>query len=109
MSRITECLYRKTKEKFSGFEHSICGGFLLLRFICPAIVSPESFGLCYPEPSDTNRRNLILISKYIQYAANGNLVDDVNPMFPLQSSLEVHIDMMKKFIDSVALKGASFH
>ena len=86
-------------------EHSISGGFLMLRFICPAIISPESFGLCHPEPSDFSRRNLILISKYIQSAANGNIIEEDHPLFPLADCLSIHIDQMKTFIKAVSDKG----
>lgn len=104
--QLTNCLYESTKEKFPGYEHSISGGFLLLRFICPAIISPESFGLNFYEPSEIARRNLILISKYIQYAANGNDVEDDNPMAPLRDTLSQHIIEMKSFIDDVSKKGS---
>lgn len=55
---------------------------MFLRFLCPAIVSPEAFGLAdgngpvvgadqlAPPPSHV-RRNLILISKLLQNLANG--------------------------------------
>lgn len=47
---------------------ALVGGLLLLRYINPALTTPESFGLL-PEgkvPSPIPRRNLVLISKAIQ-------------------------------------------
>jgi neurofibromin 1 len=34
-----------THERFPGCEHAAIGSFIFLRFICPAIVSPEGFGI----------------------------------------------------------------
>jgi hypothetical protein len=67
---------------------TVVGGFLFLRFFCPAIVTPEAFGLlesmfCYllasllkhrhfvaePPPAET-RRGLVLVSKLLQNLAN---------------------------------------
>jgi len=45
------------------------GGFLLLRFICPAIVSPTKYGLAKAYSKDA-QRTFILISKIIQSIAN---------------------------------------
>ncbi|KAH3767749.1 gtpase-activator protein for Ras family gtpase [Pelomyxa schiedti] len=45
------------------------GGFVFLRFFCPALVSPESNGLLTDPPSPDARRNLVLISKTLQWLA----------------------------------------
>lgn len=47
---------------------ALVGGFLLLRYINPALMTPETYELL-PEgklPSSKARRNLILITKVIQ-------------------------------------------
>ncbi|BFU24254.1 ras GTPase activating protein [Entamoeba histolytica HM-3:IMSS] len=46
------------------------GGFLFLRFINPAIVSPHRFGSNMLLPNDNGHRTLILISKVVQSIAN---------------------------------------
>jgi neurofibromin 1 len=43
--------------------HVAIGGFLMLRFVCPCFVAPESSGLDVP-PAD-RRRGLVLLSKGI--------------------------------------------
>eukprot|EP01114_Cavostelium_apophysatum_P017693 TRINITY_DN5318_c0_g1_i2.p1 TRINITY_DN5318_c0_g1~~TRINITY_DN5318_c0_g1_i2.p1 ORF type:complete len:955 (-),score=273.67 TRINITY_DN5318_c0_g1_i2:490-3312(-) len=51
----------------------IVGGFLLLRYINPALMTPEAYGLL-PEgkiPANIPRRNLILVSKILQNLSNG--------------------------------------
>jgi hypothetical protein len=38
-------LKTSTLARFPGHEQFAVGGFLFLRFICPAIVAPEGFGI----------------------------------------------------------------
>jgi len=45
------------------------GGFLLLRFICPAIVSPVKYGLV-KNVTPTSQRTLVISSKILQAIAN---------------------------------------
>ena len=36
---------KSIKERFPEMEQKIVGGFYLLRFICPAIVAPDTYNL----------------------------------------------------------------
>ena len=38
------------KERFPEMEYEIVGGFFFLRFLCPAIVAPESYGILIGTP-----------------------------------------------------------
>lgn len=38
-------LHLSVREKFPKSEYSVVGGLIFLRFICPAIISPESYGI----------------------------------------------------------------
>ncbi|KAL7712784.1 Ras GTPase-activating protein [Entamoeba marina] len=60
--------YKEDKE----LPYIIVGGFLFLRIFCPAIASPENFGLVGIETkvSPFARRKLILITKVLQNTAN---------------------------------------
>ena len=49
---------------------SAVGGYVFLRFVCPAMVAPEHFGMPM-ELSKDARRNLMAVSKVIQALANG--------------------------------------
>jgi ankyrin repeat protein len=49
---------------------SVIGGFLFLRFFCPAIVSPETHGFVDEPPHRDVRRILVLVSKALQNLAN---------------------------------------
>jgi GTPase-activator protein for Ras-like GTPase len=56
--------------KFPDALHSAIGGLLFLRFFCPAIVSPESFGLLRKHIRPELRRLAILVSKVLQSLSN---------------------------------------
>lgn len=42
---VCKMLKDGTHERFPGLENSAVGSFIFLRYICPAIVSPEGFGI----------------------------------------------------------------
>jgi hypothetical protein len=46
------------------------GGFLFLRFVCPALTAPHAYGLLPAPPSPSCQRQLVLIGKIIQNLAN---------------------------------------
>lgn len=50
----------------------LIGGFVMLRFVSPGIVTPESFDLLPPgvTPDLKSRRNLIMIAKLLQNMSN---------------------------------------
>ena len=50
---------------------SLVGGFFLLRYINPAIISPEAYGILLKKPSAAVRRSLTQIAKILQTIANG--------------------------------------
>lgn len=50
---------------------SLVGGFFLLRYINPAIISPEAYGILLKKPSPAVRRSLTQIAKILQTIANG--------------------------------------
>jgi hypothetical protein len=77
------------------------GAFFLLRMICPAIVSPQKYGLI-PELSTHSLRTLILISKMVQIIANqeefqGNYMEVTN-----EALIRDSIPSMLAFIKKVA-------
>lgn len=49
---------------------SLVGGFFLLRYINPAIISPEAFGIVHKKPSPTVRASLTQVAKILQTVAN---------------------------------------
>ncbi|KAJ5072726.1 fibronectin type iii domain-containing 3ba-related [Anaeramoeba ignava] len=68
---ISRLLQKNVNEKFPQSKNISVGSFFFLRFVCPAITAPESYGLVRRKPSDTARRHLILVAKILQNVANG--------------------------------------
>jgi len=48
----------------------VVSGFLFLRLLCPAIISPKSFNLVSDPPSPMAARTLLLVAKSLQNLAN---------------------------------------
>lgn len=81
--------------KFPDMHRLVVGGFIFLRFFCPAIVTPEKYHLVSEPPSKEARRGLILVSKLLQNLANGVEFD---------GSKEEYMKSMNHFVTS-NLKG----
>ena len=69
--KICKHLYEEVNSRFPQSRHSAIGGFLFLRFFCPAIISPEGFHILNEPPSVKSRRSLVLVAKALQNLANG--------------------------------------
>ncbi|GAM24112.1 hypothetical protein SAMD00019534_072870 [Acytostelium subglobosum LB1] len=63
-------IQQRVEKKFPEMKTTVIGGFMFLRFICPAIVAPEVFGLIQNTPTVESRRGLVLVSKLLQNLAN---------------------------------------
>jgi len=63
-------LKTEVEPKYSSNVYTTIGGFLFLRFFCPAISTPESYGILDEPPSANSRRLLILITKVLQNLSN---------------------------------------
>ncbi len=67
-----ESLRGKELEEYElDYSHIAVGGFLFLRLICPAVTSPQLFGLTKDLPGNDARRFSIIITKVLQNIANG--------------------------------------
>jgi len=91
------------KEKFSqGTREQICsliGGFFLLRFVNPAIVTPQAFMLVDSKLSANTRRNLTLLAKILQNLANNTQFGGVK---------EFYMAPLNEFLNGVRNKFNSF-
>ncbi|CAI4212233.1 unnamed protein product [Parascedosporium putredinis] len=77
-------------------------GFLFLRFICPAILSPKLFGLLRDHPRPRAQRTLTLIAKALQALANLTTFGQKESwMEPMNKFLGSHRQSVKEFIDNV--------
>lgn len=64
-AEIASAVERKFPDKVS----QALGGYLFLRFFCPAISAPDAFKLC-SSPSDEDKRHMLLVAKVIQSVVN---------------------------------------
>jgi predicted nucleic acid-binding Zn-ribbon protein len=67
---LASFLGQEVHKKFPNNKHASVGGFLFLRFLCPAMLSPGAYGLLDTTANDASRP-LVLISKLIQNVSNG--------------------------------------
>lgn len=58
-------------KRFPDAARQAVGGFLFLRFICPALLSPEHHGLADGSLKPEQRRPLTLVTKIIQARRRG--------------------------------------
>jgi len=85
--------------RFPENVNTTIGGFIFLRFFCPAISSPEAYGILEEPPTPQARRLLILITKVLQ-----NLSNDVE-----FGSKEPYMAKMNDFIQSNRQKLVTFY
>jgi len=95
LNHVKECV----EERFPSNVNTTIGGFIFLRFFCPAISSPEAYGIVEEPPSANSRRLLILITKVLQ-----NLSNDVE-----FGSKEPYMTKMNDFIQSNRSKLVTFY
>lgn len=80
------------------------GGFIFLRFFCPAILSPDSMNPpLLPTVDAKVRRGLILLSKCLQNLANGIEFGVKEPhLVPMNSFVSSNDAKVKQFFDELA-------
>eukprot|EP00026_Physarum_polycephalum_P009421 Phypoly_transcript_09544.p1 GENE.Phypoly_transcript_09544~~Phypoly_transcript_09544.p1 ORF type:complete len:375 (+),score=53.97 Phypoly_transcript_09544:237-1361(+) len=89
---------------FPEHKHRVVGGFYFLRFLCPALVTPEHFGLIDHTPSPKSRRSLILMSKIQQNLANDVEFGEKEPyMLKINPYIVNNQVTMCKFLDEISV------
>jgi len=90
---------KQVGDRFPENVNTTIGGFIFLRLFCPAVSSPEAYGIVEEPPSPDSRRLLILITKVLQ-----NLSNDVE-----FGSKEPYMTKMNDFIQSNRPKLTTFY
>ncbi|OLN85580.1 Inhibitory regulator protein BUD2/CLA2 [Colletotrichum chlorophyti] len=77
-------------------------GFLFLRFICPAILSPKLFGLLRDHPRPRAQRTLTLVAKALQALGNLSTFGKKEEwMEPMNRFLGSNRQSVKDYIDTI--------
>jgi len=80
----------------------IIGGFVFLRFICPAIVAPNIYGVVLDPPNSETQRHLLLVAKVLQNLSNGITFGSKEPfMAPLNDFISENLTKLTKFFDEI--------
>jgi hypothetical protein len=80
------------------------GGFLFLRFIVPAIATPEHYGTKFTNVTAPQRRALTLISKVIQNMANNTTFGAKEGFMTLMNpTIEEGTASIQSFLDRVSV------
>jgi len=77
------------------------GGFIFLRFICPALTSPHIYGLVKDPPSTNAQRMLILISKVLQNLAGCKHFKE-EYMSPMNEFIDVNKTNLLEFYKEIS-------
>ncbi len=106
---ICSVLWRHVEAKFGKFKFAAVGGFLFLRFICPAVLTPDAHGLMQEEVPKELRRTLTLVAKVLQNISNGvEFGKKEEFMVPMNSLINVQIPRLGAFFESLSVAGSDF-
>ncbi|RVE54409.1 hypothetical protein evm_000894 [Chilo suppressalis] len=102
---MCHCLYQVLSKRFAQFPQTSVGAVgtvLFLRFINPAIVSPQEMGIVSrPVPAQL-KRGLMLMSKILQNIANHVEFSKEQHMLPFNDFLRAHFEQGRKFFIQIA-------
>eukprot|EP00027_Filamoeba_sp_ATCC50430_P007038 CAMPEP_0168551948 /NCGR_PEP_ID=MMETSP0413-20121227/6452_1 /TAXON_ID=136452 /ORGANISM="Filamoeba nolandi, Strain NC-AS-23-1" /LENGTH=500 /DNA_ID=CAMNT_0008582523 /DNA_START=110 /DNA_END=1612 /DNA_ORIENTATION=- len=105
---LRQILYYAKKEvskKFPQCGSLIVGVFFFSRFLIPAIVTPNQYGLSVEPPSMEAQRGLILISKLLQNLSNGIEFDEAKEEYTAELNKFIHDNFttLNGFYDKLAV------
>ncbi|KAI9163027.1 Inhibitory regulator protein BUD2/CLA2 [Paramyrothecium foliicola] len=106
LRHILKFIRAVAEDRYGDFLRSVAytsvSGFLFLRFICPAILSPKLWGLLRDHPRPRAQRTLTLVAKALQKMANlSNFGKREEWMEPMNRFLNVQRQVFKDYIDKV--------
>ncbi|PHH64230.1 hypothetical protein CDD81_4844 [Ophiocordyceps australis] len=106
LRRILKFVRAVAEDRYGDFvrapTYTAVSGFLFLRFLCPAILSPKLFGLLRDHPRPLTQRSLTLIAKVLQKMANQSTFGKREQwMEPMNKFLAAQRFVFRDFIDKV--------
>ncbi|KAJ3427252.1 ras gtpase-activating protein [Anaeramoeba flamelloides] len=99
------CSYYKriTNLKFPNQVLSTVGGFVFLRFLCPAMVTPVEHGLYKGTINKNQRRSLMILSSAVQALSNGVMFSKSRSyMMPINEMIEKYFDKRNEFLTKIS-------
>eukprot|EP01111_Echinosteliopsis_oligospora_P006946 TRINITY_DN21433_c0_g1_i1.p1 TRINITY_DN21433_c0_g1~~TRINITY_DN21433_c0_g1_i1.p1 ORF type:complete len:247 (+),score=39.72 TRINITY_DN21433_c0_g1_i1:313-1053(+) len=100
---IVRHLQQGVAVRFPGAKskHIVVGGYIFLRFLCPAIINSASWCNVDP-PTPTGNRALLLITKVLQGLANGQEFGNKEAfMKPANEFINTHMSQTDKFFNDL--------
>ncbi|KAJ6226825.1 ras gtpase-activating protein [Anaeramoeba flamelloides] len=96
-------IYSQVKTKFYGKQLYSVGSFIFLRYICPAIVSPQNFQIIDFTPNEEAQRGLILLSSLIQSLSTNTLFNQNRQyMIPFNPLIEQRMKQFNNFLLTIS-------
>ncbi|PSN44310.1 Neurofibromin [Blattella germanica] len=102
---MCHCLYQVLSKRFPQFPQNNIGAVgtvIFLRFINPAIVSPQEMGIVTKQVPHTVKRGLMLMSKILQNIANHVEFSKEQHMLPFNDFLRAHFEIGRRFFIQIA-------
>jgi hypothetical protein len=87
--------------KYPDAARSAVGGYICLRFVCPALMTPRAFGVVSVDPPARAARALTLVGKIVQNVANGLEFKKEAFMVPFNDLVLANQAAMNAFLDKV--------
>ncbi|KAG5924218.1 hypothetical protein E4U42_004721 [Claviceps africana] len=106
LRHILKYIRAVAEDRYGDFLRTVAytavSGFLFLRFICPAILSPKLFGLLRDHPRPRAQRTLTLIAKALQKMSNMSTFGKREEwMEPMNRFLTAQRPVFRDYIDRV--------
>ncbi|KAJ8930048.1 hypothetical protein NQ314_017213 [Rhamnusium bicolor] len=102
---MCHCLYQVLSKRFPQFPQNNIGAVgtvIFLRFINPAIVSPQEMGIVCKQVPTPIKRGLMLMSKILQNIANHVEFSKEQHMLPFNDFLRAHFEIGRRFFIQIA-------
>ncbi|XP_023719668.1 neurofibromin isoform X2 [Cryptotermes secundus] len=102
---MCHCLYQVLSKRFPLFPQNNIGAVgtvIFLRFINPAIVSPQEMSIVIKQVPQSVKRGLMLMSKILQNIANHVEFSKEQHMLPFNDFLRAHFEIGRRFFIQIA-------
>jgi len=102
MRQFLNNLKRLVENIFPSSRLVAINAFVFLRWMGPAVFSPEGFGLVEEAPPPLPRRTLILVAKILQAIGNGVPFQKEEYMIPFNEFVEKSIPRIEAFFEKIS-------